>query len=327
MRLPAARVSRQEHHERERQHGRRGGKSPQDLVGIITSRGYHALLLVAALLGLPVAVCAPSSWRHSPGLRTTSGRRCPTVGVGRSATLVHGAGACGRRPRRVGLVIVYLPGRGGHLPVKGFGGDSTVPVQLPGVILAAVGGLALGVVLGPESPLIALGGGLMLLALDRTKAAELAAGLTLLAAAGSAAAVATVFGNPLVAVVLMLECGGSRRRPGSVSVAYRAPPPAGLAALMFTGLGSWTGINVQTLTIPGCHWRQHRLRRICSGPCRSQSSAPSALRWCGGWVSSDQVHPEPDRTADGSRRSARQSVRGGVRAHHRPITAGCPAVG
>lgn len=225
-------------------------KSPQDLVGIITSRGYHALLLVAALLGLPVAVCAffflaALTWLENYLWETVPrqlGWEDPQLWYTVLVLVVAGL--------VVGLVIVYLPGRGGHLPVKGFGGDSTVPVQLPGVILAAVGGLALGVVLGPESPLIALGGGLMLLALDRTKLRNSPQALTLLAAAGSAAAVATVFGNPLVAVVLMLEVVGLAGAQ-VLLVLLPCAASAGLAALMFTGLGSWTGINVPTLTIPG----------------------------------------------------------------------------
>jgi H+/Cl- antiporter ClcA len=61
----------------------------------------------------------------------------------------------------VGLVIRYLPGGGGHSPAHGFqAGGLPDPRHLPGVVVAAVVGLGLGVVLGPEAPLIAMGGGL-----------------------------------------------------------------------------------------------------------------------------------------------------------------------
>ena len=62
----------------------------------------------------------------------------------------------------VGLVIRYLPGRGGHSPADGFkvGGGPPRPIDVPGVALASIATLALGAVLGPEAPLIAIGGGL-----------------------------------------------------------------------------------------------------------------------------------------------------------------------
>ena len=61
----------------------------------------------------------------------------------------------------VGLTIKYLPGRGGHSPADGFqvhGPPSKT--ELGGVVLAAFAGLALGAVIGPEAPLVAIGGGL-----------------------------------------------------------------------------------------------------------------------------------------------------------------------
>ena len=60
----------------------------------------------------------------------------------------------------VAPVIRFLPGKGGHSPADGFkaGEGAPTPAQLPGVLLAALATLSLGVVLGPEAPLIALGG-------------------------------------------------------------------------------------------------------------------------------------------------------------------------
>ena len=51
------------------------------------------------------------------------------------------------------------------MPADGLkvGGAPVGPVDLPGVLLAAVATLSLGLVLGPESPLIALGTGLGIL--------------------------------------------------------------------------------------------------------------------------------------------------------------------
>ena len=66
-----------------------------------------------------------------------------------------------------GLIVAFavqrLPGRGGHAPAHGLSTDPTRPVDLPGVLLASGATIGLGIVLGPEAPLIALGGALGLL--------------------------------------------------------------------------------------------------------------------------------------------------------------------
>ena len=53
----------------------------------------------------------------------------------------------------VSLTIRYLPGTGGHSPADGFkaGAGAPAPAELPGIILAALATLSLGVVLGPEA--------------------------------------------------------------------------------------------------------------------------------------------------------------------------------
>jgi H+/Cl- antiporter ClcA len=64
----------------------------------------------------------------------------------------------------VGAAIRYLPGRGGHSPADGFkAGGVAQANELPGIFLAALASLGLGVVVGPEAPVIALGGGLAVL--------------------------------------------------------------------------------------------------------------------------------------------------------------------
>ena len=83
------------------------------------------------------------------------------------------------------------------------------PIELPGVLLAAFASLGLGLVLGPEGPLIAVGFGLGTLAMRLVKrdAPEQAVGL--MAAAGSFAAVSSIFGSPVVGAVLIIEATGS----------------------------------------------------------------------------------------------------------------------
>ena len=50
-----------------------------------------------------------------------------------------------------------LPGDGGHEPLGGIAVAPTPIAHAPGVVLAAIGSLAFGAVLGPEAPLFALG--------------------------------------------------------------------------------------------------------------------------------------------------------------------------
>ena len=54
------------------------------------------------------------------------------------------------------------------MPADGLksGGAPTLPIELPGVLLAATATLGLGLVLGPEAPLIALGMGLGILSMS-----------------------------------------------------------------------------------------------------------------------------------------------------------------
>src|SRR4029453_3603836 len=99
--------------------------------------------------------------------------------------------------------------RGRPPPAEGLKtGPPTTPVELPGVLLAALASIGLGLVLGPEAPLIALGTGLALLAvqLSRREGPE-QAGLVL-AAAASFAALSTIFGSPIVGAVIVIEAAG-----------------------------------------------------------------------------------------------------------------------
>jgi hypothetical protein len=64
----------------------------------------------------------------------------------------------------VALVIIHLPGNGGHIPAMGLAtGKPTTPVEPPGVLLAGLAGISFGIVLGPEARLLALGPGLAVL--------------------------------------------------------------------------------------------------------------------------------------------------------------------
>ncbi|MFE2253013.1 chloride channel protein [Streptomyces lavendulae] len=114
------------------------------------------------------------------------------------------------------------------------------------MVLAAAASLPFGAVLGPEAPLIALGGGPALLLRDLLRTEATPQTTTLLAAAGAAAAVAAIFGSPLIAGVLLIELvgvGGVRL----FAVMLPAMLSSGIGALVFTGFGRWTGLQVGKL--------------------------------------------------------------------------------
>jgi H+/Cl- antiporter ClcA len=151
----------------------------------------------------------------------------------------------------VAAAIKYLPGTGGHKPADGLKVGGVMPAaELPGVALAALITLGCGAVLGPEAPLIALGGGLCAWAVSHAKKGDTSRTALVLAAAGSFAAISTLLGSPLVGAFLLMEASGLSSLilelvllPGLLA--------AGVGALVFTGLGHWTGLGTFSLALPG----------------------------------------------------------------------------
>jgi H+/Cl- antiporter ClcA len=150
----------------------------------------------------------------------------------------------------VAVAITYLPGRGGHIPAEGikFGGAPTQPIELPGVVSAGFATIALGLVLGPEAPLLAMGGGLGLLAIRLARRDAPPQVQTVLAAAGSFAAMSFLFDQPIIAAVIIIEAAGLNRQqlpllliPGLTA--------AGIGSLVSLGMGSWTGLSTSAYAL------------------------------------------------------------------------------
>ena len=148
----------------------------------------------------------------------------------------------------VAFAIVRLPGRGGHIPALGLNAAPTQPIDLPGVMLAAIAGIGLGAVVGPEAPLIALGGGLGFFAIRRIRADAPPDLQAIVAACGTFAAISFLFGSPLIAAVLLIEAAGlaGRRLPLILIPGLLA---AGIGTLIEIGLGSWTGVNTSAISL------------------------------------------------------------------------------
>src|SRR5215510_8390979 len=148
------------------------------------------------------------------------------------------------------IAITRLPGRGGHVPADGLstGGSPTRPIDLPGVVLAAFATLGLGLVLGPEAPLIAIGMGLGMLAIKLIRKDAPDQLLSLMAATGGFAAISSLFGSPVVGAIIMIEAMGL----GGASLTVILVPgllAAGVGGLVFTGLGSWSGLSTNAYAL------------------------------------------------------------------------------
>ncbi len=148
----------------------------------------------------------------------------------------------------VGAAVVTLPGRGGHVPANGMSGAPTEPSYVPGVALAALAGLPLGAVLGPEAPLIGLGMGAAVWLSRIVRLSPHGRIEALIGIAGAAAAVAVILGSPLTAVVLLAEVVAVAGGP-VIAATIAALLGVGVGSIVFTGLGDTAGITSQSLQL------------------------------------------------------------------------------
>jgi H+/Cl- antiporter ClcA len=205
----------------------------------LAGRRYLALVLLGVVVGLPAAVVAAlflglvheaqqALWPDDPAWYLVVG--LPVVG----AAIVAGARA-------------FLPGDGGHRPLLGLGSPETPLAHVPGIAIAAFATLAFGAVLGPEAPIIALGGAVGIALTSVVRLAEQPR--RIVATAGMFSAISALFGGPLVAGVLMVESGvalGARLAPAMLPGFVAAA----VGYLLFVGFGDWGGLNAPGLSVP-----------------------------------------------------------------------------
>jgi H+/Cl- antiporter ClcA len=238
------------------QAGPGGGDGDGDQREAATARlrdpAYIRLLVLAAVLGVPISAAAYGFLALVSYLQKELFTHLPH-GLGFTAVpawwplpvLVIGGVLAG-------LAIRYLPGGGGPSPARGFAMHGPPgAAQLPGVLAAALATLAFGAVLGPEMPLIALGGGLAVLGVrlaGRGKVPE--QGARVVGSAGSFAAISTLIGSPIAGAFLLMEASGLGG-PTMSLVLVPGLVASGVGALIFVGLDSLTGLGTFALALPG----------------------------------------------------------------------------
>ena len=249
---------------------------------LFRSRQYWVLLLLAAAIGLLVSTAAwlfleavheIEVWVYQDLPHDLSYDRVP---VWWPLPWLALAGLL------TAVAIVRLPGGGGHVPAEGVevGGKPSGPVDLPGVLLAATATLGLGLVLGPEGPLIALGTGLAILSVSLVRADAPNQVLSVMAAAGAFAAVSSIFGSPVIGAVLIIEATGLGG-PTLPVVLLPGLLAAGVGSLVFVGLGSWSGFSTAAWSLSpfplpdygGPELGRLRLDDRCSPSARQSSSS------------------------------------------------------
>ncbi len=225
--------------------------APSDPMALLRSRQYIRLLALAAALGVPVSAIAYGYLKLVGVLQNwifvSLAKQLGFAGtpVWWPLPILAVAGVM------VAATITYLPGTAGHKPAEGFkAGGSPTPIELPGVFFASLATLSLGVVLGPEAPLIAIGGGLGMLAIHLAAKDAPPTAAIVIASAGSFAAISTLFGSPILGAFLLMEAAGLG---GPVLGLVLVPGllAAGIGTLIFVGLDSLTGFGTFSLSIPG----------------------------------------------------------------------------
>jgi len=219
------------------------------LADVLRSPGYLRLVGLCALVGVPVSALAFGFLAGEHQLRHLLWHDLPEAAGFDAPPWWWGVPSLTIAGVLVAFAVVRLPGHGGHVPADSVGAAPTQPRELPGILIAGAASLCLGAVIGPEAVLLAIGSGVALwLVPSRWRGAH-QQDAAIVGFAGAFAAIATVFGSPLTAAIVLMEAIGFG---GAQLFALMLPGllASGIGALVFTGLGHWTGLQTDTLALP-----------------------------------------------------------------------------
>ena len=223
---------------------------PIDPGALIRSRGYVGLLVLAAVIGIVVSLAGWAFLELTVAMQHWIYQDLPVAIGFATAPWWWPLPVLVLAGFPVALAITRLPGHGGHRPAGGLNaGPPTQPVELPGVLLAAVAGIGLGVVLGPEAPLIAMGGALALLTIGQVRKGAPDQVKLVMAAAGSFAAISTIFGNPVIGAVIIIEAAGLGG-PTLTLILLPGLLAAGIGSVVFVGMGTVSGLSTSAYALP-----------------------------------------------------------------------------
>jgi H+/Cl- antiporter ClcA len=225
--------------------------SLEQVEATLRSRAFVVLLFVAAIVGVVVSLAAWCFLELVNQIQRGVYVHLPSdVGYHSGPPIWWSLPVLALAGLIVAFAIERLPGEGGHIPANGLSaaGGASLPVNLPGVLLAAFAAVGLGTVLGPEAPLIALGSGLGALTIGLARRDASPQVVTVLAAAGTFAAVSFLFQSPLLAAVLLIEVIGLGG-PKLTLVLLPGLLASGIGALVSLGMGSWTGLSTSAYAL------------------------------------------------------------------------------
>ena len=215
---------------------------------IIRTAAYRRLLVVAALVGFGVSLVAWAFLTLIPWIQDGVFVNLPRALGFEPAPwwwplpVLVIAGAI------TAFAIIRLPGKGGNVPALGFGAGATEPASLPGILLASLATLGLGLVLGPSMPVIALGSGLAIFAVRTAKKDAPNQVVLVMSAAGSFAALAMIFGSPVISAVILIEAAGLGG-PTLPLIVLPGLLAAGIGSLVYLGMGYLTGLSTSAYAL------------------------------------------------------------------------------
>jgi H+/Cl- antiporter ClcA len=208
----------------------------------MASKRFLALLVLAAILGVVASLAAWCFLELAHQANVGAYQSLPDLLGFDSTPLWWSIPLLAVAGLIVAFAIHRMPGRGGHVPAFGLSTGQILPNQLPGVILAGLATIGLGAVLGPEAPLIALGGGLGLLAAGLVGEDATPEVGQILAASATFAALSLIFGSPLIAAIILIEVTGLGG-PRLTVILIPGLLAAGIGSLVSIGMGSFTGLS------------------------------------------------------------------------------------